>query len=220
MKHSILFGTGLCLLMVSIMGQAADSSTDEDDCVNRIERQELFTDLDKKTDKTILRALESGRLFYKELPSGYCVLTYETYLIGRYPDGGLTILSVIQGHTLEARLHKLGNEQVLLLFYHAGGNAYVFEAYKFAGSHSRAHRIELIEGSSAASNMGSIDVEGDTVTINNIIDLFPPQHPYGTRAILTDVYRYRDNAFVLVKSGHSEIFEPPVEEEMGSDHPN
>ncbi len=200
MKNLILIGAGICLFIVSAIGRAVDPTANAEVCISRLEVKELLSDIDTKVaDSQGLESLESGKIFF-ENADGYCIPTYETYLIGRYHNRYLSILSVIDGHSPKAKLHELQNEQNLLLFYYAGGNAYVFEAYKFTGGLARS-KIELIEGTPIASNMRSIEVAGNVVTVKNQESLSAEK-----RALVTDVYRYQDDAFVLVNSERKEIF--------------
>lgn len=200
-KNSILIGAGICLFIVFAAGRAVEPSADGEDCVSRLEVKELLGDIDEKvTDSNGLESIEAGKIFYEDA-SGYCIPTYETYLIGRYYNRYLSILSVINGHTPEVKIHEFQNEQLLLLFYHTGANQYYFEAYKFTGGTAR-NKIELIPGTPVASNMGSIAVTGDTVTVKNQERL-----TVETGVVTTDIFRYQDNAFVLAKSERREVFE-------------
>lgn len=201
MKNSILIGAGICLFIASAIGQAVEPSADAQVCISKLEVKELLDDIDiKDTNSEGLKSLESGKIFYEDA-SGRCIPTYETYLIGRYHNRYLSILSVFNGHTPKVKLHELQNEQILLLYYSAGANQYYFEAYKFTGGLAR-NSIELIPGTPVASNMKDIEVTGDTVTVKNSERLTVEMG-----VVITDTYRYQDNAFVLVKSERKEVFE-------------
>ena len=203
MKRSALIGAGICLYIVSALGHEVEPAADEDICISRFEAEELLTDIDKKVENTSLKSLNAGKFFIEWLPSGDCVPTYETYLIGRYSNRKLKILSVLQGHSPHVRLHELQNEQVLLLFYHTGANTYVLESYRFTNIYGST-RFELIEGTPIGSNMKSIEVTGDIVIAKSFVDLDPPAPM--KRALLTETYRYQNDAFVLI-SENREIFE-------------
>lgn len=135
-----------------------------------------------------LGSVVAGKLLYKK-PSGYCVPTNETYLIGMLDGGYPKILSALNGHTPSAKMAKLGSEYFLLVFYFSGGNQYVLRPYKLVGE-----LLKEVNGPVFSSNIRSIELVGDTILVKNQV------YSNGEKAVVElESYRYHENQFVLAK---------------------
>ena len=164
-----------------------NSNLKADDCSKFEVTEVLASQNELKGDFKRLESLASGKLFYKE-SSGYCVPTNETYLVALSADGYPRILSLIQGHTPKVSMHTFESDEILLLYYFAGGNQYIMEPFKLNDD-----SLEKINAPSMSSNLRSIEI------VDNLISVKNQNYSEELEAqVKTDKYQYKDNSFFLV----------------------
>ena len=156
-----------------------------------------------------LLSLWWGKFFHER--GGYCAPTNDTYLVAKGRHNVPRIIMVFTGHTPRARIHELQGEKILLLFYFAGGNAYLLQPYRFALSAHGFAGLEPIEVegrhfNNFYSNMRSIEVAGDEV-VARFQQRYRKGHSSGIE-LTTESYRYEGGGFVLQETGTETIPDP------------
>jgi hypothetical protein len=184
LRKIIWFSLSTCLFATLGNVKATEVSNADAEGCSMMRTTELISRNDFTiVDKQVV-SLDIGKFFYHD--GEYCVPTNETYVIGRslvrnYPR----ILLKIDGHTLKAKVHESQGQAILLLFYSAGGNQHILEAYNF----NNGEMIRL-NGAPLASNIRSINVDGDIFTVKNQVISTD-----GKRFIKVDSYQYKNNVF-------------------------
>lgn len=195
-KQSFVFGMCAFALVLFCAGRMVVADTNSDDCSRFEMRQQLLGEADLSAVED-LTSLFEGELFFRD-KIGACGPTNDAYLVGVLYGSYPQILEIFpHGHTPSAKIHRFGEEDVLLVFYTAGANTYVLRPYKFVVASYGFIGLNPIEAEGrnfVSSNIRSIEAEGDTVVVRNSIWL--EGKPHG--AIVSESYLYQDGKFSLV----------------------
>ena len=178
----------VCLLATSGLAGAASSDTK---CV-RLELEETLVSEGELEDvDTDLKSIVKARLGRMD-PGEDCYPINDTYLVGLTWNGYPRILSVLDhlGHTPSARIERFEGEDILLVFYSAGGNAYLLQPYRFPEDNKRG--IERL-GVTFYSNLKSIEVADGMV-----VERYTARPELGKWMLTTASHRYEDGEFVPV----------------------
>lgn len=154
--------------------------------------------LEVKNESLIFRI---GSLRY-EAPDGLLDEASERYLIAFRDGGAPVIVGSIPGHSVSMRLIPLdgGSTDMLVLFYHAGGNQFQAQGYVFVDRGLYYNDIIPVSGMPVSSNMRSIDVVGGKIIVRN-------QNRISENEALIVVDEYTiDDGRLVIKSSKETVF--------------
>lgn len=211
--NKFLLSLSICLL-VSLdcgMTKAASSDVGEGDCARFEIGQELLSEEDLniirerilKPGETSLVSLSSGKLF--SIHKGVCMPVFDdTYLVATFGVSHPRIIGFVNGNALSARVDTIDGDDILSVFYFAGGNQFALTMYRFIVGDYGFKRIERMEvegaryNSFASSNMRSIGIEGNRVVVKNSFRDRDEKHQMHNWIIVTS-YSYQRGKFVFEK---------------------